>query len=257
MPALDEIAGILGQVISIPPIIWQWYGGLIYVALLLAAIVCLWIYYDANRKGLQPGTAFAVAVVCAVAIVPSFVWSLLSALQKIMSLQTGVTLAWIGIIGAVGVIVAALMYLTGAGQQQMPPIPISPTVPIPPAQPPIEPLPTGRPRVAPVERTRLMHEQAPAAGWLVAKSGPRAGQSLPLSRGSTTIGRSTRCNQIVEDPSVSGEHCRIIFENGQFVIYDLASLNGTYVNGHKVQRQMLMDGDRIRLANSEFVFKKA
>ena len=43
MPALDEIAGILGQVISIPPISWLWYGGLSYVALGLAAIVGLGI----------------------------------------------------------------------------------------------------------------------------------------------------------------------------------------------------------------------
>ncbi len=239
----------------------QWYVSLVYIAAIVGALVSFWIYYDADRKGLLRPPAFVIAICGTLAVIPSLLIALFPSIAPNISLEMLTALCYVGVAGAVAVVFGAIMYASGGGQQAIPmsQYPMAPTVRTEPVQapPPVEPLPTGGPRVAPVDRTRLMHEQAPAAGWLVAKSGSRAGHSVPLSRGSTTIGRSSRCNQIVEDPSVSGEHCRIIFENGQFVIYDLASLNGTFVNGRKVQRQMLMDGDRIRLANSEFVFKKA
>jgi pSer/pThr/pTyr-binding forkhead associated (FHA) protein len=97
---------------------------------------------------------------------------------------------------------------------------------------------------------------APAA-WLVLKTGGQAGRQLSLKRGNNTIGRSHECDVVVEEGTVSGEHARIRFENGQFVIYDLASLNGTFVNGRRTQRQLLMDNDEIRLGQLRLVFKKA
>lgn len=118
--------------------------------------------------------------------------------------------------------------------------------------PPSAPPPTPR-----IEPTRRVEERAPAMAWLVIKSGPRLGQQFGLTRGRNTIGRDgTRCDIVLDDGAVSAEHARINFENGQFVIYDLASLNGTFVNRQRVQRQLLMDGDLIRLGNTTLVFKK-
>ena len=54
---------------------------------------------------------------------------------------------------------------------------------------------------------------------------------------------------------ISRAHCRIAKENGQYVIADLQSANGTYVNGIKLlpnQSQQIKNGDIIRLANSDF-----
>jgi pSer/pThr/pTyr-binding forkhead associated (FHA) protein len=94
------------------------------------------------------------------------------------------------------------------------------------------------------------------AGWLVIRSGPRVNQQLKLRAGSNIVGRDGRKAQlVVEEPSVSGEHAKIRYENGVFVIYDLASTNGTYVNGHRVEKQRLMDNDLVRLGRMEFVFK--
>lgn len=118
--------------------------------------------------------------------------------------------------------------------------------------PPSAPSPTPR-----IEPTRRVEERAPAMAWLVIKSGPRPGQQFGLTRGRNTIGRDgTRCDIVLDDRAVSAEHARINFENGQFVIYDLASLNGTFVNRQRVQRQLLMDGDLVRLGNTTLVFKK-
>ncbi len=108
----------------------------------------------------------------------------------------------------------------------------------------------------PIDKTRPLHEPSPVVGWLVVRSGPRASDQLKLRVGSNTIGRDGRkAHLVVEDPSVSGEHAKVRFENGVFVIYDLASTNGTYVNGHRVEKQRLMDNDLIRLGRMECVFK--
>jgi hypothetical protein len=107
------------------------------------------------------------------------------------------------------------------------------------------------------EPTKLVEERPPAMAWLAVKSGPRAGHQFNLRTGPNTIGRdSRRCDIVLDDGAVSAEHARINFENGQFVIYDLASLNGTFVNRQRVQRQLLMDGDLIGIGNTILVFKK-
>ena len=93
--------------------------------------------------------------------------------------------------------------------------------------------------------------------WLVVKSGARAGKQFGLGRGRNTIGRDgSRCDIVLDDGAVSAQHAQVNFENGQFAIYDLASLNGTFVNQQKVQRQLLMDDDMVRIGNTTFVFKK-
>jgi len=119
---------------------------------------------------------------------------------------------------------------------------------------PSRPAPPSIPKVKP---TRRVQEQPLAMAWLVVSSGPRTGQQFGLIKGRNTIGRDgTRCDIVLDDMTVSAEHARIVFEHGQFVIYDLASLNGTFVNQQRVQRQLLMDGDSIRLGNTVLIFKK-
>jgi pSer/pThr/pTyr-binding forkhead associated (FHA) protein len=61
---------------------------------------------------------------------------------------------------------------------------------------------------------------------------------------------------VVDDATISAEHAAIVFEHGRYVLYDLASTNGTYVNDHRTQRQMLYDGDRVRLGTAELIFKR-
>jgi hypothetical protein len=119
--------------------------------------------------------------------------------------------------------------------------------------PPIAPVPSVRP---PREPTIPIGAQPAPEGWLVLRSGPRSGQQFGLKRGRNTIGRdSTIADIVIQDETVSGEHARIQFEQGQFYIYDLASTNGTSVNNRRIQRQMLMDGDVVHLGDVQVVFK--
>jgi serine protease Do len=82
------------------------------------------------------------------------------------------------------------------------------------------------------------------------------GKSFKLSE-TTNIGRAESNDIVLSDVAVSSEHAKIKFENGKFVIYDLASTNGTYVNGKKIIKQELNDGDTVTFARVQMTFKKA
>jgi hypothetical protein len=63
------------------------------------------------------------------------------------------------------------------------------------------------------------------------------------------IGRHYSCDIVLADPSVSRRHARVIFRDGGWIIQDLASTNGTMVNGAIVGRCALQPGDRLVLGN--------
>ncbi|HXG58405.1 MAG TPA: FHA domain-containing protein [Thermoanaerobaculia bacterium] len=65
-----------------------------------------------------------------------------------------------------------------------------------------------------------------------------------------TIGRDPGNDIILRDPKVSRHHAEIVFERGFFVLHDLASANGTYVNGKRVRVAPLTHGARLRLGNT-------
>jgi pSer/pThr/pTyr-binding forkhead associated (FHA) protein len=90
--------------------------------------------------------------------------------------------------------------------------------------------------------------------WLVVTSGPRTGKEFRLGE-VTGIGRDPTQNEVViDDQAMSRQHAKIKLEGKKFVIHDLASSNGTFVNDGQVYRQVLSDGDRIRMGETEFTF---
>ena len=65
-----------------------------------------------------------------------------------------------------------------------------------------------------------------------------------------TIGRSEDNNLVVLDPLVSRHHARLVPRNGRLVLTDLASRNGTRVNGRAVRDAVLGAGDRIEIGGT-------
>jgi pSer/pThr/pTyr-binding forkhead associated (FHA) protein len=65
-----------------------------------------------------------------------------------------------------------------------------------------------------------------------------------------TVGRDPGNDIILRDPKVSRHHAEIVFERGFFVMHDLASANGTYVNGKRVRVAPLTHGAKLRMGNS-------
>ncbi|NJL53946.1 FHA domain-containing protein [bacterium] len=108
----------------------------------------------------------------------------------------------------------------------------------------------GRPGGVGVQKTELAQAEPQILAWLIERNGSRAGREHRL-REQVTIGRDpARCEIVLDDGKVSGEHARIRLEKGQYVLYDLASTNHTFVNGQEVQKHILRDGDQIRFGTN-------
>jgi len=71
-----------------------------------------------------------------------------------------------------------------------------------------------------------------------------------------TIGRDPGNDIILRDPKVSRHHAEIVFERGFFVLHDLASANGTYVNTRRVRVAPLTHGAKLRMGNSQGRFSE-
>lgn len=66
-----------------------------------------------------------------------------------------------------------------------------------------------------------------------------------------SIGRLAGNTVVVDHPAVSGHHATILRDGKHFVVEDNASTNGTFVNGKRVTRHTLRDGDAVRLGKSK------
>lgn len=111
------------------------------------------------------------------------------------------------------------------------------------------------------DKTVLLRPSRQASAFLVVKTGPRPGHAYPLQPEVTTIGRDFQNDIIIEDSAVSRQHAKIRLESDQpgkerFFIYDLATPNGTLVNGEKILKQALEDGDEIEIGQTTLVFKQ-
>jgi serine/threonine-protein kinase len=92
--------------------------------------------------------------------------------------------------------------------------------------------------------------QAPTAP--VALSSVATGEVIPLEKETTVVGRSPDCDVVVKAPDVSRRHCRIVRGAGEVIVEDLGSSQGTRVNGSRVARARLRDGDRLEIAGQAF-----
>jgi len=100
-------------------------------------------------------------------------------------------------------------------------------------------------------------KEKPVLAYLIVKEGQRVGHSFQLSGEVTTIGRDSTNNIVISDDAASGNHAKILVEEGKFFIHDLASSNGTFVNGEEVVRQEIFDGNEILFGETKLVFKTA
>ena len=80
-------------------------------------------------------------------------------------------------------------------------------------------------------------------------------QELLLSGGTVTIGRQPDNVFCVDNPAVSGHHARVYAEGDHYVIEDIESFNGTYVNGQRISKVTLKDGDNVTIGKHTIEFR--
>ncbi|TAK14907.1 MAG: FHA domain-containing protein [Anaerolineae bacterium] len=83
----------------------------------------------------------------------------------------------------------------------------------------------------------------PSSAFLIVNS-----QVFPLEREIVNIGRKLDNHVVIQDSRISRNHAQLRVMNGQFVLLDLNSTGGTFVNDQRITKSVLYSGDTISLA---------
>jgi hypothetical protein len=80
------------------------------------------------------------------------------------------------------------------------------------------------------------------------------GSIIQLNRMSMRVGRHPECDIVIPTPGTSRQHAEFEFRDGAWVVNDLNSGNGTFVNNVRVRTQPLAPGDEVRIDQTRFTF---
>ena len=89
---------------------------------------------------------------------------------------------------------------------------------------------------------------------LVVKRGPNAGSRFLLDAATTTAGRHPESDIFLDDVTVSRRHAEFVREEGGFLVRDVGSLNGTYLNRERIEAAALAGGDEVQIGKYRLVF---
>ena len=92
------------------------------------------------------------------------------------------------------------------------------------------------------------------AAILIVRSGPTAGARYLLDTDVTTVGRHPEADIFFDDVTVSRRHAEITREGTAFELVDQRSLNGTYIDGERVDRARLANGSELRIGKFRLNF---
>ncbi|HVG25281.1 MAG TPA: DUF4388 domain-containing protein [Thermoanaerobaculia bacterium] len=104
---------------------------------------------------------------------------------------------------------------------------------------------------------RMSYAEAvrPTLAQLRVDSGDLAGRIIPLAEPEYLIGRHRDNGIQIPDLGVSGFHARIYRGPDGFVLEDLKSRNGTWINGTRVYQATLVDGDRVHVGQTDLIYE--
>ncbi len=102
---------------------------------------------------------------------------------------------------------------------------------------------------------RLSIEEVPhGTGILVVKRGPNAGSRFVLEADVTRAGRHPESDIFLDDITVSRRHAEFVAQGRDFVVRDVGSLNGTYLNRERIEQAQLTSGDEVQIGKFKLVF---
>lgn len=85
-------------------------------------------------------------------------------------------------------------------------------------------------------------------------SGPLEGREFPLTSDRYTVGRDPQSDIVIAQPEVSRRHAEIVRAASEYLLTDLRSANGVYVNNLKLDRAVLHHGDVFQIGSCVFQF---
>ncbi|OGQ04032.1 MAG: hypothetical protein A2W61_08195 [Deltaproteobacteria bacterium RIFCSPLOWO2_01_44_7] len=120
---------------------------------------------------------------------------------------------------------------------------------------------TKKPKQDPTEQTIVtkvekMPTEAEKKAYILFLSGPLVGKLQQLKEGETILGRAEDIDVSINDSRISRKHLSVKVVSGETTLTDLGSTNGTFVNGKRMQSQILKDGDKVQISSST-IFKFA
>lgn len=258
-----------------------WYRWGHFLALVIALFAVSWVFYDSAQKGREATIWKIISVMATILVLPSLLLWLFPTLGDPASPRTVYgavdALAYIGLLAGVGALISLVGHTLALGEpvrtcpscgrrldpswEYCPycapaPAPVE-TTPEPTPVAPTEALREGYPGPVPsrLEETRILEvEEIEHLAYLAQTSGPRRGKTYQL-REKFNIGRDATDNDLlIDDDAISRHHARIKLEEGQFVLYDLATTNGTFVNDKRIDKHALSHGDVIKIGETTFSF---
>jgi pSer/pThr/pTyr-binding forkhead associated (FHA) protein len=102
--------------------------------------------------------------------------------------------------------------------------------------------------------TVIMRRTPPDFAYLIVASGHRIGKAFRLEK-ETTIGRAVENDVCIDDSLASSRHAKVVEKDGTYTIFDLATENGTKVNGEIIHSRPLWSDDRISIGETTLAFK--
>ncbi len=115
------------------------------------------------------------------------------------------------------------------------------------------------PAAAPARKTVLLSQKykAPVVGWFVALDGQQKGEDFRVRDGQNTIGSDASCDIVLTDSTISAKHASLRYKEGKFILTDLDSSNGSYLNDkdESIAREELKDNDVVRFGDVRLKFK--
>ncbi len=110
-----------------------------------------------------------------------------------------------------------------------------------------------------VRKTILLSQKhkPPVVGWFVSLDGEQKGQDFRLRDGQNIVGSDSSCDVVLTDSTVSSKHASLRFKDGKFILSDLDSTNGSFLNDNNdpIAREEIKDNDVIRLGDIRLKFK--
>jgi pSer/pThr/pTyr-binding forkhead associated (FHA) protein len=105
-----------------------------------------------------------------------------------------------------------------------------------------------------IEPVQMEDVVASGAGLVIRAGGGRVGETFQLEGDRLSIGRRPESDIFLDDVTVSRDHALLVRRGSDYWLDDCGSLNGTYVNRHRIETHRLQDGDELQVGKYKLTF---